>query len=86
VAEGPYRHVRNPMISGVLLVLVGESAVLRSISLAQWAALFAVINATYIPLTEEPILDARFGATYREYCRAVPRFIPRFRPWQRRGG
>ena len=25
VAEGPYRHVRNPMISGVMAILLGEA-------------------------------------------------------------
>ncbi len=84
VAEGPYRYVRNPMITGVLLILVGEAAILRSSSLAQWAGLFAVINMIYIPLLEEPMLRARFGGQYDDYLRAVPRFIPRPRPWHPR--
>ena len=32
VVEGPYRYVRNPMISGVLFVLLGEALVLRSMA------------------------------------------------------
>jgi protein-S-isoprenylcysteine O-methyltransferase Ste14 len=84
VAEGPYRHVRNPMITGVLLILIGEAAILRSSSLAQWAALFTVINLIYIPLLEEPMLRARFGSDYDDYLRAVPRFLPRPRPWRPR--
>ena len=36
VVRGPYRHVRNPMISGVALVLAGEAAALGSKSLALW--------------------------------------------------
>jgi protein-S-isoprenylcysteine O-methyltransferase Ste14 len=81
VAQGPYRYVRNPMITGVILILIGEAGTLRSSSLAQWAALFAVINMIYIPLLEEPMLRARFGGEYEDYLRAVPRFIPRLRPW-----
>jgi protein-S-isoprenylcysteine O-methyltransferase Ste14 len=81
VVRGPYRYVRNPMISGVLLVLLGEALVLRSRPHLVWAAIFFAINATYIPLLEEPDLEGRFGERYREYCRHVPRLIPRLRPW-----
>jgi protein-S-isoprenylcysteine O-methyltransferase Ste14 len=81
VVRGPYRYVRNPMISGVLLVLGGESLVLRSLPHAVWALCFFVLNGVYIPLVEEPQLARRFGASYREYCRHVPRVVPRLRPW-----
>jgi protein-S-isoprenylcysteine O-methyltransferase Ste14 len=37
----------------------------------------------YIPLLEEPLLLERFGDGYREYCRHVPRLLPRLRPWRR---
>jgi len=30
VVEGPYRFVRNPMVSGVMIVLLGEAFALRS--------------------------------------------------------
>ena len=81
VVEGPYRFVRNPMISGVFLVVLGQACILRARPLAVWAAVFALINAVYIPLLEEPMLVARFGEAYTKYLRSVPRFIPRLRPW-----
>ena len=81
VVQGPYRFVRNPMISGVVLVLCGEAALLVSRPHAIWALTFAAINLVYIPLFEEPQLVARFGDEYREYCRHVPRLLPRFSPW-----
>jgi protein-S-isoprenylcysteine O-methyltransferase Ste14 len=81
VVRGPYRYVRNPMISGVLLVLVGEGLVLRSRAHLLWACVFFAINAVYIPLLEEPTLERRFGERYREYRRHVPRLVPRIRPW-----
>ena len=81
VADGPYRFVRNPMISGVIFVLAGEACIWRSRPLAEWATLFALINLIYIPLIEEPMLAARFGDTYTRYTQAVGRFIPRLRPW-----
>ena len=81
VVRGPYRYVRNPMISGVAFVLFGEALLLRSRPHLVWALVFLGINCVYIPLLEEPMLAARFGDDYRRYCRNVPRLIPRFRPW-----
>ena len=79
VVRGPYRRVRNPMISALGFVLLGEVAVLGS----QWVLIlfvwFVIVNAIYIPLLEEPRLARRFGAQYEEYRRAVPRWIPRSR-------
>ena len=82
VVRGPYRYVRNPMISGVIFVLAGEALALRSREVGWWAAIFAAVNAVYIPLLEEPLLAHRFGDAYRDYRRHVPRFVPRLRPWE----
>jgi protein-S-isoprenylcysteine O-methyltransferase Ste14 len=82
VTRWPYRYVRNPMISGVVLVLFGEALVLLSFPHLQWAVIFLGINAVYIPLLEEPLLARRFGAAYQNYCRHVPRLLPRLRPWE----
>ncbi len=81
VVHGPYQFVRNPMISGVILILFGEACVLLSLAHGVWASCFLVLNLIYIPLVEEPQLERRFGGSYREYRRHVRRFIPRFRPW-----
>src|SRR5207344_1018061 len=45
VVSGPYRFVRNPMISGVIFILAAEACVLRSWALTEWAGVFALINA-----------------------------------------
>jgi protein-S-isoprenylcysteine O-methyltransferase Ste14 len=82
VVRGVYRHVRNPMISGVLFVLLGESLLTASLPLFRWFVVFALINAIYIPLVEEPGLVKRFGDEYRTYKRNVPRWIPRLTPWE----
>ncbi len=81
VIRGPYAYVRNPMITGVVLLLLAESALLRSSQHLAWAGIFALINAIFIPLLEEPILRSRFGVEYDEYARHVPRLVPRRRPW-----
>ena len=81
VISGPYRYVRNPMISGVLFALFGEALILASRSHLSWALTFLVVNLIYIPLLEEPQLRRRFGASYTEYCRHVHRLVPRVRQW-----
>ena len=82
VVRGPYRYVRNPMISGVVFVLFGEALILLSRPHLIWALIFLAVNSIYIPLLEETGLRHRFGDSYVEYCRHVPRLIPRFRPWK----
>lgn len=82
VVRGPYRHVRHPMISGVVLILVGEAALLGSVPLLVWAAAVFAVNALYLPLVEEPGLRRRFGAEYDAYRASVPRWVPRRRPWE----
>src|SRR6187397_2097778 len=69
VVRGPYRRVRNPMISGVVFVLFSEAAALVSRPHAAWALTFLAANAVYIPLLEEPMLQERFGEPYAEYRR-----------------
>jgi len=82
VIRGPYRHVRNPMISGVLSILLGEAILLGSVPLVVWFVVDLALNALTIPLVEEPILDGRFGSDYVTYKRNVPRWIPRPKPWK----
>ena len=81
VGRGPYRHVRNPMISGVVLMLGAEALVLQSWPLAAWLAFFFAANAIYIPVVEERGLEKRFGDDYRTYKANVPRLIPRLTAW-----
>ena len=54
VVTGPYKHTRNPMISGVIICLLGESVFFGSLSLLIWAVLFFIINNIYFKLYEEP--------------------------------
>jgi len=86
VVRGPYAYVRNPMISGVVLLLLSEGLLLRSAPHMSWAGLFFLINAVYIPLAEEPGLRVRFGGDYEEYAENVPRLVPRITPWNSASG
>lgn len=81
VVCGIYRHVRNPMITGVSCILLGETVALGSVVLLGWFLLFFVANVIYMPLVEETGLERRFGEDYLAYRQNVPRWIPRLRPW-----
>jgi protein-S-isoprenylcysteine O-methyltransferase Ste14 len=77
VVRGPYRLTRNPMYVAVLSVLVGETLMVRSAVLIEYAlAVFAAFYA-FVLLYEEPMLRSKFGTEYREYCAHVPRWIVR---------
>ncbi len=82
VVRGPYCHVRNPMITGVLLILLAEAILLQSWPIAVWMIIFFIGNAIYFPLVEEKGLERRFGNEYRNYKNQVPRWIPRVSPWR----
>jgi protein-S-isoprenylcysteine O-methyltransferase Ste14 len=77
VALGPYRYVRNPMISGVALMLLGQAMFWPSLAIGIWAGAFILINHLYFVFLEEPGLERRFGENYRHYKATVPRWLPR---------
>ena len=81
VVEGPYRHLRNPMIAAVLAVLAGEAVLFGSLPLLIWFGLFLAANYIGFRVYEEPSLERRFGEEYRAYKRNVPRWLPRWTPW-----
>lgn len=82
IIEGPYRYVRNPMITGVLFILFGEALISGSFFLLGWFFLFGLVNHIYIIKFEEPELTKRFGDGYILYRENVPRWIPRLSAWK----
>jgi protein-S-isoprenylcysteine O-methyltransferase Ste14 len=80
VVVGPYRYVRNPMISSLLFVLLAEALLFGSLPLVGYFAAVFLLNSIYFPLVEEPGLEKRFGEEYIRYKQHVPRWIPRLTP------
>jgi protein-S-isoprenylcysteine O-methyltransferase Ste14 len=76
-----YRYVRNPMIIGVIIVLIGESIAILSFKIFIWVTIFFIMNNIYFLLYEEPDLLKKFGDEYSEYKKNVPRWIPRLTPY-----
>ena len=81
VVGGLYRYVRNPMYLAVLAVIVGQGLALGQYVLFRYAAMVAAAVVMFVYGYEQPVLARTFGAEYRAYCRAVPAWWPRLRPW-----
>jgi protein-S-isoprenylcysteine O-methyltransferase Ste14 len=76
---GPYAYVRNPLYLGSILIAAGFAVALGSWAFA--AALATMFVAVYVPVivSEERYLRSAFPG-FTEYCRQVPRLIPRLTP------
>jgi protein-S-isoprenylcysteine O-methyltransferase Ste14 len=76
IDTGPYRHVRHPAYSGVLLSLLGFA-----LALGNWASLAAMLvlpgaALTYRIAIEEAALLSALGDPYARYMRHTWRLIP----------
>ncbi len=79
VADGPYRHVRNPLYLGNLFLAIGVGLLAsRSgflvISIGMWILVYRLI------LREETTLLQSQGESYRRFLGAVPRLLPSLAP------
>jgi len=80
ITNGPYAHVRNPMLTGLFVLLFGLGVLLRSISLvAIFTPLFILFNVWELKAVEERELERRLGKDYVEYKKRTPMFIPRLK-------
>lgn len=79
VADGPYRHLRNPLYLGTVLLGVSFGLVA---SPTGFVVLFAGLTLFVLRLIarEEAELEAVQGAAYRRYAHAVPGLIPALEP------
>jgi protein-S-isoprenylcysteine O-methyltransferase Ste14 len=79
VTDGPFRYVRNPIYVAGIMLLFGVSMLYAPWSSADLTVpiLLFVFFHVRVVRTEEPALRRRFGPTYDEYGRRVPRWLPR---------
>jgi protein-S-isoprenylcysteine O-methyltransferase Ste14 len=81
VVTGAYRRVRNPMYVAIVSMVLGQAALFADGRLAAYGvALWAFFHA-WVLAYEEPMLRGRFPADYAAFFAAVPRWIPRLKPW-----
>jgi hypothetical protein len=76
VVEGPYRYVRHPLYSCVVLLVFGLWLLLDYSSLLVATILFLLWFNFVVAPFEERELKAIFGQKYDEYAKQVPRTIP----------
>lgn len=80
VTDGPYAYTRNPMMTGVFMMLAGIGFLFRSVSLTFIITpMFVFISILEFKYIEEPELEKRFGKEYSEYKERTPRMIPKIR-------
>ena len=74
--EGIYARTRNPRYLEFLAFSLAYVAFANYTG--TWILYLLTFPAIHlVVLLEEPELHARFGAEYEEYCRRVPRYLPR---------
>ncbi len=79
VADGPYRHLRNPLYLGTFLHSICLS-LLMPLSGAIFTILATALLQARLIAGEEPFLAATQGPAYLAYQAAVPRILPSFTP------
>lgn len=82
VVQGLFQYTRNPMYWGVFSLILGEALVFNSRHLLYYLLLAVALQMVHVPLNEERWLRRGFGAEYEEYCRHVPRWLPRMHPYR----
>lgn len=76
---GPYRYLRNPMLLGIVLMVLGEGLFFRSPGILVYTLILFIVLHCYVVLHEEKVLAASFGDRYRRYTEMTPRWVPRLR-------
>jgi protein-S-isoprenylcysteine O-methyltransferase Ste14 len=75
VITGPYRRSRNPMFVGFVGLYLGLALMLNMAwPLVLLPVVILLLNATVVR-HEERYLERLFGASYRDYCARVPRWL-----------
>ena len=77
ISSGPYRYMRHPIYSGMLLAFVGTA-----LALGEYRALISVgivVVAFYTKAKKEELfLTQEFGEKFREHSRRTGMFLPKF--------
>ena len=76
--NGPYRYVRNPMILGFVLYLLGWTFLFNKAGAFLAAVIITAFLLAEVKIIEEHELEKRFGDAYREYKKETPFIFPRW--------
>jgi protein-S-isoprenylcysteine O-methyltransferase Ste14 len=75
VVAGLCRFTRNPIYVAQVAIPVSYFLYSGELALLAYAALWAVLVQLFIVWIEEPGLHRRFGESYLQYTREVPRWV-----------
>lgn len=75
VTDGIFRISRHPMYLGMVLILLGISILLSSLTPFIVVTTFAVIMETVFIRVEEQMMQETFGLEYVEYKQKVRKWI-----------
>ena len=78
--KGPYAYVRNPLYVGNWLICLGLMVFAKDVWAGLLGTAFFFGEYFFIIRAEEAFLLNQFGDAYREYCKKVPRWVPRMTP------
>jgi protein-S-isoprenylcysteine O-methyltransferase Ste14 len=74
IVDGPYRWVRHPIYTGLLVAFVGTA-----LAVGEWRGVFAVVFAAALCRKlrlEEAVMRRQFGEAYADYAARVPALFP----------
>jgi protein-S-isoprenylcysteine O-methyltransferase Ste14 len=75
---GPYRVCRNPLYIANIMIVAGLLAISEVLWIIPAFFVYAWVRYNSIVKREEGALILQFGDDYKNYCREVPRWRPRF--------
>src|SRR5215472_8376052 len=76
VTSGPYRLVRHPIYTSMLLLLCGTGLMITPLPLLLLATAVFMLGTEIRVRIEDRLLASRFGDRFRQYQRRVPAYIP----------
>jgi protein-S-isoprenylcysteine O-methyltransferase Ste14 len=76
VESGPYRRIRHPSYTGILMILLG-----LGLSLTNWLSVLIILGCALIGFiyrirVEEAVLQEQLGKPYQDYMQRTKRLIP----------
>jgi protein-S-isoprenylcysteine O-methyltransferase Ste14 len=75
VTAGPYRFTRNPIYTGMFILLTGLATAFNSLWLLVALALFYPVIRYGVVAREEAYLERKFGDAYLDYKASVRRWL-----------